>query len=478
MSENPAATTPAAPATDAQPVSIARAPGSINVLLVGGGGREHALAWRLRQSPSVGEIYSTDTQNPGIASICQPLDFTFDMRDTFRLQRWCIANRISLAVIGPEEPLCGGLADALGGWEDPFAVAGAAQPAHKHTSGGLAAAVPYVFGPSRAAAQLEGDKAFAKQIMRQGQVPTAEARTFTDFDAARQYVASRQEPPVIKAAGLAKGKGVFVPSSIQEAVAALERILVQREFLDAGKTVLIEERLKGREVSVFALVDGKTIYVLDSAQDHKRLRDGAQGPNTGGMGSICPSRAVDDRMMDRIQREILVPTIDALKREGIEYRGVLYAGIMLTPAGPKVLEFNVRFGDPECQTLMARWHGDLAEHLIATADRKLEHATITFNAGASVCVVLAAEGYPDKPRKGAVIEGLEDAARIPGVQVFHAGTIRNERGLIAVSGGRVLGITATGDTPDDARDRAYAAADKIRFAGKQVRRDIGTDVVG
>lgn len=456
MAQDSSTTSTAAP-TD-------RTPDKINVLLVGGGGREHALAWKLRQSPRVVELFASDTSNPGIAALCSKMDIPFDLKDPFRLQRWCISNKIDLAVIGPEEPLCEGLADILGG--------------DARSGGGLGGAVRYVFGPGKDAAQLEGDKAFAKQIMRAGGVPTAEGKTFQDLEAATSYVSSRKEPPVIKATGLAKGKGVFVPSTIAEAVEAVERVLSRREFGEAGRTVLIEERLKGREVSVFALVDGRNIYVLDSAQDHKRLRDNAQGPNTGGMGSICPSRAVDEAMMDRIQREILVPTIDALKREGIEYRGVLYAGIMLTPAGPKVLEFNVRFGDPECQTLMARWHGDLAEHLIAAADRRLDQVDITFNAGASVCVVLAAGGYPEKPAKGAVIEGLDAAAKVPGVQIFHAGTRKDERGQIVVNGGRVLGVTATGANAEDARKRAYEAVAKIRFAGMQVRSDIGTDIVG
>ncbi len=436
----------------------------INVLLVGGGGREHALAWKLKQSTRVGTIYSTDTANPGLADLCKPVDFPFDLKDPFRIQRWCIANRITLAVIGPEEPLCAGLADMLAG--------------DTRAGGGLGGAVPHVFGPSKEAAQLEGNKEFAKQIMRAAQVPTAEARSFTDFESAKQYAQTRPEPPVIKAAGLAKGKGVFVPATPAEALAALERIMLKREFGDAGNVVLLEERLKGREVSVFALVDGRTIYVLECCQDHKRLRNGAQGPNTGGMGSLCPTLAIDEAMMARVQREILVPTIDALKREGVDYRGVLYAGLMLTHAGPKVLEFNVRFGDPECQTLMARWQGDLAEHLIAVADRRLDTIDLSWSPGVSICVVLAAEGYPDNPRKGAVITGIDEAAKVPGVQVFHAGTRRDEQGRIVVAGGRVLSITAVGADLNQARQRAYEAEKLILFQGKQARTDIGTDVIG
>lgn len=435
----------------------------VNVLLVGSGGREHALAWRLRKSPRLGRLFA-DTTNPGLASLAEHADVPIDPRESVRLRNWCTTNRIGLVVIGPEEPLAAGIADVLS--------------EGSKSGGGLGAAVPAVFGPSRAGAMLEADKAFAKQLMRSAAIPTAEARTFTDPEAAKAFLESRDQPYVIKASGLAKGKGVFVPDSLSEALSALDRIMVKKEFGAAGATVVIEERLKGREVSIFALCDGRTIYVLDSCQDHKRLGDGATGPNTGGMGALCPTRAVDERLMDRIQREVLVPTVDALKREGIDYRGVIYAGLMLTPGGPKVLEYNCRFGDPECQVLMRCMESDLLETMLATADRNLDEAEIRWTEGVSVCVVLAAAGYPDKPRSGDVIEGLDDAATVEGVEVFHAGTRRDAQGRIVTAGGRVLSVTAVGGTLDEARARAYRAAEMIRFDGKQYRTDIGTDVVG
>ncbi|HYD00798.1 MAG TPA: phosphoribosylamine--glycine ligase [Phycisphaerales bacterium] len=445
---------------------------TLNVLLVGGGGREHALAWKLKQSPRCGTLFATPDgmSNPGIAALAKAVDIPWDLKDAFRIQRWCVTNRIGLAVVGPEEPLCMGLADILRG-EDTTGV-----------GGGLGGAVPAVFGPNRQAAQLEGDKAFCKEVLRQASVPTAEGRSFSDYESARKFLDSRAEAHVIKACGLAKGKGVFVPSSQAEAVEALDRIMLKKEFGDAGNKVLIEEKLKGREVSVFALVDGRTIYVLETCQDHKRLRDGAQGPNTGGMGAICPAPQafIDDRMLDRIQREVLVPTIDAMKRDGIEYSGVLYAGIMLTPGGPKVLEYNCRFGDPECQTLMARLDTDLVDVCEAVATRRLDEVDLRWKSGdasTAACVVMAAEGYPERPRSGSVITGLE-AAEETGCRVFHAGTKRNEKGEIVTSGGRVLSVVGTGRDADAAREAAYRGAEKVRFAGMQMRRDIGTDTVG
>jgi phosphoribosylamine--glycine ligase len=273
-----------------------------------------------------------------------------------------------------------------------------------------------------------------------------------------------------------------VPASQAEALEALERVMLRREFGAAGDTVVIEEKLKGREVSVLALCDGRTIFVLEPCQDHKRLRDGATGPNTGGMGAVCPPplgvKGLDERTMELVQREILVPTIDALRRDGVNYCGVLYAGLMLTPGGPKVLEFNCRFGDPECQVLLARWQGDLLEHLLATCQGRLDEVDLSFAAGTSVCVVVAAPGYPDAPAKGIVIEGLEDAAACEGVTILHAGTRRDEQGRIVTSGGRVLNVVASGESAEQARARAYAAVKKIRLPGKQVRTDIGTEVIG
>jgi len=420
----------------------------INVLLIGGGGREHALAWRLSRSKRLGQLHTANPENPGLASLARAVDVPVSIRESYRLVQYCEKHAIGLVVIGPEEPLAEGFADAL------------------RTPDRL------VFGPGKDGAQLEADKAWAKQLMRGVAIPTAEARVFREAQAALEYVESREEPVVIKAAGLAKGKGVIVPETKEQAIDAVQRIMVAREFGDAGAQVLIEERLSGPEVSVLALVDGRSIYVLETCQDHKRLKDGDAGPNTGGMGAFSPSTQVDEALMAKIERQVLVPTLDALKREGIDYRGVLYAGLMLTPAGPKVLEFNCRFGDPECQALMARLETDLLEVLLATCEQRLHEVDLRWTPGASCCVVLASPGYPDAPRSGLPIEGLDEAARIEGAHIFHAGT-RREGGKIVTAGGRVLSVTAAGATLEEARRIAYAAADLIRFEGRQMRRDIG-----
>lgn len=433
----------------------------INVLLVGGGGREHALAWRLSQSPRLGKLFITDPQNPGLAALGTPVDVPVDIKQIYRLQMFCEKNDIGLVVIGPEEPLAAGMTDAL------------------------LAPNRAVFGPTAAGARLEADKAWCKQLLRGASVPMGEGRSFNDFASAKAYVETREEAPVIKASGLCKGKGVIVPTSVAEAVAALDRIMNKLEFGEAGRTVVVEERLEGAEVSVMALVDGRNIYVLEPCQDHKRLGDNDTGPNTGGMGAYCPGGLVaghDDALLDQIQGEVFVPTLDALRREGIEYRGVLYAGIMLTPAGPKVLEFNCRFGDPECQALMMRLDCDLIDVMLATCGargRKLDEIDIRWSPAASCAVVLAAPGYPAKPRPGLVITGVEKASALPQVQVFHAGT-RVDTTLpadapsrLVTAGGRVLTVCAAGDSFAEARKRAYEAASLIQFEGKQMRSDIG-----
>ncbi len=432
----------------------------LNVLLIGGGGRECALAWGISRSKRLGTLFATDTSNPGIAALAKPAALTINPKDFFPVRRFCQVNEIDFVVVGPEDPLAAGIVDAL------------AEPVFP---GG---AVPLVFGPVKAGARLEADKAFAKELMRGAAIPTAEARAFSDPEAAKAFVDSRIDPWVIKAAGLAKGKGVIVPATKAEGIAAVDRMMKVGEFGEAGRTVVIEERLKGREVSVLALVDGRTIFVMEPCQDHKRLGDGATGPNTGGMGAVCPAPKIDERLLATIEREVLVAAVDALRRDGIEFRGVLYAGIMLTHSGPRVLEFNCRFGDPECQALVRRLRGDLLEILIATASRRLQHVDMGWEPGVAVCVVLASGGYPDKPTTGVVITGVEDAAKMEGVEVFHAGTKRNEQGQLVTAGGRVLNVTAIGRDADEARRRAYAAVKCIRFEGMQVRSDIGTDIVG
>lgn len=419
-----------------------------NVLLIGGGGREHALADAISRAPSLGALHVSHPANPGLAALGRHVDVPVDIKQIYRLEQYLDKYAIDLIVVGPEAPLAEGFADAL-------------------TKPGRV-----VFGPVKAAARLEADKAWAKQLMRSASVPTAEARSFTSVDAARNYLSTRDEPQVIKASGLAAGKGVIVCSTQDESLAALDRVMVDRAFGDAGQRVVIEERLSGPEVSVFALVDGETIYVLETCQDYKRLRDGGDGPNTGGMGAFSPSPLVDDALMSRIEQEILIPTIDALKREDIVYRGVLYAGLMLTHAGPKVIEFNVRFGDPECQVLMPRLESDAVQLMIATATGTLADTELSWRRGASCCVVLASEGYPDAPRTGVPITGVEDAESIEGVNVFHAGT-KFERGTLLTAGGRVLNVAASGDTLEAARATAYEAASRITFPGRQMRQDIG-----
>lgn len=422
---------------------------SVNVLLIGGGGREHALAAALVRSPRLGELWVTHPSNPGLAALGKPVNVPVDIREIYRLRQFCDHHQIGLVVIGPEDPLAEGFADAL------------------------ATETRLVFGPIKSGAQLEADKSWAKQLMRSASIPTAESRTFEDVEAAVNFITTRNDVPVVKAAGLAKGKGVFVCSTLAEAVAAVEKIMKQRIFGDAGRRVVIEERLSGPEASLLALVDGHTILVLPPCQDHKRLGDGDRGPNTGGMGAFCPSSTIDEGMMSRIEREILVPTVDALRREGIDFRGVLYTGLMLTPAGPKVLEFNVRFGDPECQPLLARLDGDVLDLFMATAAGRLDEVQIAWKPQTAICVVLASAGYPETSGQPVQIHGIEQAEHVEGVSIFHAGTRRDAEGRIWTAGGRVLNVVALGADLEEARERAYRACAKISFAGMQVRSDIG-----
>ncbi len=427
-------------------------PDRVNVLLIGAGGREHALARALARSPRLGTLWVDPDANPGIASLGRRADVPIDPKQAYRTRQFCDKHDIGLVVIGPEDPLAAGMADALATRAD-----GSPRP---------------VLGPSARAARLEADKGYAKKLMRDASIPTAEGRVFDDYESARAFVESRSEPHVIKAAGLAKGKGVIVPADTDEALRALDRVMKAREFGDAGKRVVIEEKLAGKEASVLALVDGRNILILPPCQDHKRLRDHDGGPNTGGMGAFCPAGTIDDATMARIEREVFVPIVDALRRDEADFRGVLYAGIMLTPAGPKVLEFNTRFGDPECQPLMARLESDAIALFHACATGSLHHAEVRWSADAAVTVVLAAEGYPEKPRKGDEITGISDAENVHGVVVDQAGTAMIN-GKLVTNGGRVLGVTAVGSDLGEARSRAYEAASRIQYRGKTYRRDIG-----
>lgn len=428
-------------------------PKRVNVLLVGTGGREHALARAIARSPRLGTLHLDPAANPGLAAMGTLMDVPLDVKQIYRAKQYCTAHDIDMIVIGPEDPLAAGMAELIAEKPD--------------------GSMRVVLGPSAKAARLEADKAYAKKLMRDASIPTAEARTFSDYDAAREYLETRTDLQVIKAAGLAKGKGVVVPATPEEGLAALERIMKQREFGDAGARVLIEEKLEGPEVSVLALVDGRNIMILPACQDHKRLGEGDTGPNTGGMGAFCPSHTIDETTMSLIEREVFVPIVDAMRRDDAEFRGVLYAGLMLTPAGPKVLEFNVRFGDPECQSLMARLDSDAIELFHACATGQLDSVDVRWKEGASMTVVLAAHGYPESPRKGDEIEGIDEAEAVPGVVIDQAGT-KAHGGAIVTNGGRVLGVTATGEDLAEARTRAYKAAERIRFTGKVMRSDIAS----
>ncbi|HUU30478.1 MAG TPA: phosphoribosylamine--glycine ligase, partial [Phycisphaerae bacterium] len=401
----------------------------MKILVVGSGGREHALAWKLAQSSRCTRLYAAPG-NPGIAQVAQCVPLKAD--DLDGLLGFAKKERIDLTVVGPEQPLILGIVD-------------------KFQKAGLR-----IFGPNREAAQVEGSKAWSKAVMMHHAVPTAEFRAFQRATDAFRYIDNHEEPLVVKASGLAAGKGVFVCKDQAEARRAVELIMKEKAFGDAGQTVVVEERLVGEEASILALVDESSIYMLESSQDHKAAYDGDQGPNTGGMGATSPAPVVSDRIQAHIEREILVPMVHGMKTEGAPYQGLLYAGIMVTAGGPKVLEFNARFGDPEAQPLLVRLKSDLVELLEATLDNRLDQITLEWDERPAVCVVMASGGYPDKYEKGKEITGLQAADAMQDVVVFHAGT-REEGGKLYTDGGRVLGVTALGATISDARDRAYDA---------------------
>jgi len=416
-----------------------------DVLLVGGGGREHALAWKLAQSPGLGRMIAAPG-NPGIAAHarCVPVkDTAIDDLVALALQ-----ERPDLVVVGPEMPLALGLADRM-------------------RAAGFA-----VFGGSAAAARLESSKAFAKELMARHRIPTARFGTFREAVAARAFCRELGAPLVVKADGLAAGKGVLICRSLGEADAALAQCLEARAFGDSGLTVVVEEFLQGEEASFFALSDGTTALPLAAAQDHKTVWDGDRGPNTGGMGAYSPAPVMDAAMEARVMAEIVRPTIAAMAAEGAPYTGVLFVGLMITREGPKVIEFNCRFGDPECQALLPRLQEDLLALLLAAATGKGLPPTLAWSPRASVCVVMTSAGYPGRYDTGTAITGLEAAGALPDVTVFHAGTARAGGGLVT-AGGRVLGVQALGDDVAAAIRTAYAAVERIRFDGAHYRRDIG-----
>ena len=422
----------------------------MKVLVIGGGGREHALVWKIRQSPRVDEVYCAPG-NAGMEQIAHNVDLSPD--DTTGLLEFAQEKHIDLTVVGPELPLTLGIVDEFQRFRLP------------------------IFGPNKQAAQLEGSKVFTKELLRKHEIPTGFFGSFTDPEDARRYVAEVGPPIVVKADGLAAGKGVLICTTQREAEQAVDEIMRARIFGDAGDRIVVEEFLEGEEVSFIALTDGRCVRALASSQDHKRALDGDRGPNTGGMGAYSPAPVVDEALHDRLMREVMEPTVDALRLEGIDYRGVLYAGVMVTAAGPKVLEFNVRFGDPECQPLMLRLRSDLVELMEACAEGRLAERAIEWDGRASACVVLAAGGYPGHYEKGKEISGLDALADWRDGIVFHAGT-RSVDGRVLTNGGRVLGVTALGHTIRGAIDEAYRAVGKISFEGMQYRSDIGYRALG
>ncbi|PZW47127.1 phosphoribosylamine--glycine ligase [Humitalea rosea] len=418
----------------------------MRVLVVGGGGREHALCWKLAQSPLLTALFCAPG-NAGIAEVARCVPIIAE--DISGIVNFAKANAIDLVVVGPEAPLTLGLADFC------------------------AAAGLRVFGPDAAAARLEGSKSFMKEVLDAAGAPTAAWARFEDAGAARAYLAKVGAPIVVKADGLAAGKGVVVAATPEEAEAAIAAIMEDRIHGSAGAEVVIEDCMTGPEVSFFALCDGSTAIPFGAAQDHKRVGDGDTGPNTGGMGAYGPPPVFSAAMEAEVMDHCVTPVLAEMAKRGAPFRGVLFAGLMLTPEGPKLLEFNVRFGDPECQVLMLRLQSDLLPLLVAAADGHLAGMAPDWRPDPALVVVMAAEGYPEAPRKGSVIGGLEAAAACPGVTVFHAGTARREDGAVIATGGRVLGIAATGADLRAARDAAYAGVDAVVWPGGFCRRDIG-----
>ncbi len=421
----------------------------MKILVVGGGDREHALVWKIADSPMVDHVFCAPG-NAGIAQIAECVDIGAE--DILSLRKFARENAIDLTVVGPEAPLVKGIVDSF-------------------ESAGLRA-----FGPDRQAARLEGSKVFAKQLMQRHSIPTADFRVFNAQERAKSYLDMVGAPIVVKADGLAAGKAVIVCPTLKDAYDAIDRIMIRKEFKDAGNQVIIESCLSGEEASMIALTDGRTIAVFPSSQDHKAAFDGDQGPNTGGMGAYSPAPVITETLSAEIEREVLVQTVHAMNREEKPFRGTLYAGIMVTDDGPQVLEYNCRLGDPETQPLLMRMDSDLVPVLLAVLDGTLEDVDIRWDPRPAICVVMASGGYPGPYQKGLPIEGLDDAAKMKDVVVFHAGT-RLEGGRTVTNGGRVLGVTARGDTVADAKARAYEAVQKIHFERVQYRTDIGQKAV-
>ena len=417
----------------------------MKVLVVGGGGREHAICWKISKSSKVSKIYCAPG-NAGIAEVAECVNIKAMEFD--KLAAFAKDNQIDLTVVGMDDPLVGGIVDVF-------------------EAEGLR-----VFGPRKNAAILEGSKAFSKDLMKKYHIPTAAYETFTSPEEAKKYLETSKYPIVLKADGLALGKGVLICETKEDAMAGVNELMLDKKFGSAGNTIVVEEFMTGREVSVLSFVDGNTIKIMSSAQDHKRAKDGDQGLNTGGMGNFSPSPFYTDEVDAFCKKYVYQATVDAMKAEGRPFKGVIFFGLMLTPEGPKVLEYNARFGDPEAQVVLPRMENDIIEVMEACVDGKLDQIDLKFEDNAAVCVVLASDGYPVKYEKGIPIHGFENFKDKDGYYCFHAGT-KFKDGEIVTNGGRVLGITAKGETLKEARKNAYAATEWISFANKYMRHDIG-----
>lgn len=425
----------------------------MNILIIGSGGREHALAFAMKKSPLCGQLYIAPG-NAGTSAIAT--NVWLAISNHAEVIKFCAERNIGLVVVGPEAPLVDGIADALN-----------------------SAGIP-VFGPGKFGAQLEGSKAFTKHICDKYNIPTASYREFTDAQAddAKKYIATIPTPIVVKADGLAAGKGVIIAETKEQALQAIEDILVAKEFGSAGNKVVIEEFMEGEEISVFAVSDGTHAVYFGSAQDHKKVGDGDIGLNTGGMGAYAPAPIMTAALEKQIMLEIIEPTVQAMQDFGHPYKGVLFAGLMITKTGPRLIEFNSRFGDPETQVLMARLKSDIVPILLAAANGNISNVKVEMHNNAALCVVMAANGYPGDYQKGTVIEDLEKAGEIPFVNIFHAGTKLDTKGQFIANGGRVLGVIGTGKTVEEAQKTAYKAVDTIKWPEGFCRRDIGWRAVG
>lgn len=422
----------------------------INILVVGGGGREHALVWKISQSPLVGKLYCAPG-NAGTLEFAENVDIGAE--DIEKLLDFAKSNDIDLTVVGPEVPLCEGIVDAFYG-------------------AGLKA-----FGPDKKAALIEGSKAFMKDILKSAGIPTAKYEKLNDRDSALKALEKFDGKVAVKADGLAAGKGVIICGSRDEAVVAIDLMMVKREFGAAGDSIIIEELLEGEEASMLAFCDGENFIMMPSSQDHKRIGDGDTGPNTGGMGAYSPAPVVTPPIEAMVEKEVMAAIMETMKKDGRPYKGILYAGLMITDDGPKVLEFNCRFGDPECQPILMRLESDIVPLLLACADGNLKDVTAQWSNRSTVCVVMASGGYPGSYEKGKEIHGLKEAGSVENVTIFHAGTTP-DNGRALTSGGRVLGVTASGATVAEAINTAYLAVSKISWDNAVYRKDIGHKAVG